>query len=98
VDGAASEPRLASDVHDPVLALALGSLSLLNHGVERLDRQSSGGESQLAPEDPVVLAALGVVALRRCLQRWVEEIADPRRDSAATASVVPESVYPDLLR
>ena len=62
-----TEPRLVSDRIDTVLALALGALSTADRLEAAVRPQSSHGEA-LPPDDPVVLAALGAIALATSAQ------------------------------
>lgn len=71
----ATEPRLASDQRDVVLALALGALAAGTRFEETVRRTSSSPEA-LEPDDPVVLASLGVIAFARTLKRWLDESAE----------------------
>ena len=75
-DTPASEPRLSPDRHDVVLALALGALASADH-FERAVQASSAATPALEPDDPVVLASLGVIALGRTLRRWLDNADTP---------------------
>ena len=90
-----TEPRLVSENLDAVLALALGALSMANGLEAALRPQSTDGEA-LQPDDPVVLAALGAIALGRTLRRWLEESADAVVTS--TPSTHPRPLPRELLR
>jgi hypothetical protein len=96
-DAPATEPRVASDQHDAVLALVLGSLRLAHRFEACVGRASAGGPS-LAADDPMVVAALGAISLGRSLERWLEAAAEsepcPHAD-ATTAAMPPPR---DLLR
>jgi hypothetical protein len=77
MDAPATEPRPAADRHDVVLALALGALAAAQR-FERAVSVRSADDDALGPDDPVVLAALGAIALGRTLRHWLESAADPR--------------------
>jgi hypothetical protein len=85
VNRPATEPCLGADRHDAVLALALGALALSRSAEEALRRQAPAGSDGGTPEEPLVLAALGVISIGRSLARWLEEVADaspqPNADS-----------------
>ena len=74
MEAPATEPRLAADQHDVVLALALGAVCAAERFADRVSRASPASEP-LDAGDPVVLASLGVLALARALRRWLEESA-----------------------
>lgn len=93
----ATEPRLACDRHDTVLALALGALALAQRVEEAVRRASTPGSPALEADDPIVLATLGVLSLGRSSRRWLMEAAEPRAHSGEPlASTLPAP--PDLLR
>jgi hypothetical protein len=98
MDSVATEPRLATDQHDAVLLLALGSLSLFQHFEQLIRPAADPAVRPLEVDDPLVLAALGVVSTGRSLRRWLEEAAPP---AAAPDRSVP-SIHPatpsDILR
>jgi phage tail tape-measure protein len=87
---------------NPLLALALGLESAI-HAVDRLLTEDStthgalvgaggaGGAAQaaLAPDDPFVLAALGVVALRRSIGAWLDSAAGSGGPSPLPADARP---------
>lgn len=98
MDTTATEPRLNSDRHDAVLALALGSLSFAQRFEEMISQVATTAVRPLDVDDPIVLAALGVVSLGRSLRRWVEEAAEPVRQPAPSASSVPVPSPRELLR
>ena len=87
----ASEPRPAPDRHDVVLALALGALA--STGRFERDVQAPRPDSEgLDLDDPVVLASLGIIALRRSIHRWLEHAATPPPlDSPSPADARPSS-------
>ena len=76
MNAAASEPRLAADRHDVVLALALGALASTGRFERAVQARTPDGHI-LNPDDPVVLASLGIIALRRSIHRWLEHGATP---------------------
>jgi hypothetical protein len=86
VDRPATEPQLVADRHDEVLALALGSLSVTQRFENMVSRAATPGRRPLGIDDPLVLAALGLVSLGRSLGRWLEEAAEPERPRGAGAS------------
>jgi hypothetical protein len=91
MDASASEPRLAPDRHDVVLALALGALACTGHFVRDVQATIPDGDG-LQPDDPVVLASLGIIALRRSIHRWLEHAATPPPlDSPSPADARPSS-------
>jgi hypothetical protein len=96
-DAPATEPRAASDHHDAVLALVLGSLRLARH-FEASVARASAGSPPLATDDPMVVAALGAISLGRSLERWLEAAAEPEpcpHADRTTAALPPPR---DLLR
>jgi hypothetical protein len=89
---------LASDHHDAVLALALGSLSFGQCFETLISRATASAVPPLDLDDPLVLAALGVVSLARSLRRWLEEAAAPTRPPQPSASSTPLAAPRELLR
>ena len=87
MDNPATEPRLGSEQHDLVLAIALGALAA-GQAFEQMTSATTDAEP-LASDDPVVLASLGVVALDRTLRRWLDESAS---SPMAAAPQVPELI------
>jgi hypothetical protein len=98
VNTPATEPRLVSDHHDAVLALALGSLSLVRRFEELVSRATTPEVQPLDRDDTVVLAALGVVSLGRSLRRWLEEAAVPTQPSTPSPSSAHRPERRELLR
>jgi hypothetical protein len=96
MDCPATEPRLSADKHDPVLALALGALSAICRFEDAVGARSS--EAALDPDDPIVVASLGVVSLGRTLRRWLEEAAEPHGTAARPEPVEPSVSPRELLR
>ena len=94
----ATEPRPASDEHDPVLALALGSLAVARTFEACVTRSSIPGSPRLADNDPIVLAALGAISLGRSLTRWVEEAAQVRHPRRLDPVTSPTPTPRELLR
>ena len=87
----ASEPRLASERHDVALGLALGALAVAGRFEQASTSTLSDGPS-LDRDDPVLLAALGVIALSRALQRWLTDattipvtVADTPREAVLSS-------------
>jgi hypothetical protein len=82
---------------DALVWTALGAASLC----ERLDPLLSAATTEtipsaLADDDPLLLAALGLVSLRRTTERWLHQAAPPTRPDEADEPG-PER-YEDLLR
>ena len=90
MDAPATEPRLASDVHDTVLHLALGALASLRRFEGLASVQHPG--DPLAADDPVVLASLGLLACGRSLRRWLAEAAQDGPPSEAAADHGPHEL------
>jgi hypothetical protein len=74
---------------NPLVPLALGVASALEAAKRALDDDRPDGAAEEGPaapldgEDPVVLAALGVLALRRSVGRWLAVLcSQPTRDEA----------------
>ena len=96
---------------NPLVALALGLQSAI-HALDRLltddlaghgasdgdeDPRGAAAEPALAPDDPFVLAALGVVALRRSIGAWLDSAAasgapSPLPDDARRTTRNPEAI------
>jgi hypothetical protein len=98
VDTPATEPRFTSDRHDTVLALALGSLSFEQRFEEMVRRATSPVAQALDIDDPVVLAALGVVSVGRSLRRWLEHAAASAAPAKPDGTSAHAPVARDLLR
>jgi hypothetical protein len=71
-----------------VLALALGALATLQRFEGLVSRQSGGSEA-LDRDDPVLVAALGMIALSRSLGRWLEEAVESTDPPAVPAGPAP---------
>jgi hypothetical protein len=84
VDAPATEPRLALDQHDVVLALGLGALAMARRFEDAVSAPAATGT--LEADDPVVLASLGAIALGRALRRWLEESAEAAPPSSPPPS------------
>jgi hypothetical protein len=73
VEMPATEPALAFDERDAVLALALGSLSFVQRLEEQVRVATADAVRPHEVDDPVVLAALGAISAGRTLKRWLAE-------------------------
>lgn len=68
--------------HNPLVALALGVIATFDEIERALDDAgdvvagAGGPAAPLADDDPIVLAALGLVALRRALDGWLAAARD----------------------
>lgn len=93
----ATEPRLDTALHDPVLALALGGLSV-SRQFAALVSAPAPGLPPLARDDALVLAALGIISLGRSLHRWLEEASEPVEPRAVSPSADEAPHTGDLLR
>lgn len=94
----ATEPRLAADHHDGLLAVALGALSAAQWFEELAARPSAPGAPPLSADDPIVFAALGAVSLSRSLRRWLEEASTNVTSSSDPSAGGSAPTPGDLLR
>lgn len=94
----ATEPRLAAERHDAVPTLALGALSALRSAEKALRRPPPAGSEPHPTNEPLLLAALGIIAIGRSLARWLDEVAPP--PSSPDRDVAPRVALKmrDLLR
>ena len=92
----ATEPRLAADRHDAALTLAIGLVAAANRFEDLLHPTIGRNEAPLRDDDPVVMAALGAVALAGRLRRWLEEAASANVQEAEMPT--PARLPHDLLR
>ena len=94
----ATEPRVACDEHDAVLALALGSLAVARGFEACVIRPALPGSQPLEADDPIVLAALGAISLGRSLTRWLEEAAQRQHPRRLDPPTRPAPTSRELLR
>lgn len=83
----------AAEEENPLLPLVLGAIATLDaveHALARDDDPAASatrplGGAPLAPDDPFVLAALGLIGLGRTLHGWLATAAPPARDATHAA-------------
>jgi hypothetical protein len=92
----ATEPRLAPDRHDSVLAAVAGAVAHTQR-LEQMLQVAANGGTVLDDDDPAVLASLGAIAVGRSLRRWLQGAT-----SGAARPATPDGDEPlpssDLLR
>jgi hypothetical protein len=84
-----AEQIQASGEQSPLVPLALGLVSFFERAAEALSSGDADGLPPLADDDPLLLAGLGIIALRSVLDRWLALTCapdlDPDRERGASA-------------
>jgi hypothetical protein len=73
-DRSVASPEAAFETANELVPVAQGALSLLDELAALLERERVGGV-RLSRSDPVLLAGVGVLSLRRSLARWLHAAA-----------------------
>src|SRR5215472_13594726 len=71
------EIRSEYTTHDGLLGVVLGLRSFLTEFEDLVTRSSTTDACNPDPADPLLLAGLGVISLKRTFDRWLDEAAEP---------------------